>query len=196
MQSEPTNKILNHLAKEIVEKSSNFNLTGYKEADKLFQEQFDDCIKAFETCKHLIPHRLVDVGSGAGIPGLVWAIVYKIEVISIDSNAKKIRFQEAFIKKHKLQNITTMHKRAEEINFSKKDTVVCKAFSSIAKTIKLLDKRNLPGKILFIKKNDEKTKEEILEAKPLLYHYKIHPYKSNLGDMCVVEAYDSKNSNH
>ena len=47
-------------------------------------------------------------------------------------------------------------------------------------------------KTYFSKKNDEKTELEILEAKPLLYHYKIYPYKSNLGEMCVVEAYDSK----
>jgi len=42
-----------------------------------------------------------------------------------------------------------------------------------------------------LKKNNEKTQEEILEIKPLLYDYKIHTYKSNLGDMCVVEIYDN-----
>ncbi|MBL6693485.1 MAG: class I SAM-dependent methyltransferase [Proteobacteria bacterium] len=195
MLSEQANNKLNRLALEIIRESKKYNLTGYTDKNKFLKEQIDDCIQAYEVCKNLLGTRVVDVGSGAGIPGLVWAIVSDRAVLNIDSNRKKVKFQNEFITKYQIFNARTEHNRIENTQLSKGESLVCKAFSSIKKTIKLIENKN-PKNILFLKKNDEKTKLEILEAKPLLYHYKIHPYKSNLGEMCVVEAYDSKNSNH
>ena len=110
-------------------------------------------------------------------------------------NQKEVKFQNEFIAEHEVSNATAEHNRIENIKMFATDSLVCKAFSSITKTLQLVGEKQLKN-ILFLKKNDEKTNLEILEAKPLLYYYKIHPYKSNLGDMCVVEAYDSKNSNN
>ena len=45
--------------------------------------------------------------------------------------------------------------------------------------------------MLFLKKDDEKTKQEILEASSLLYDYKRHEYGSNDTKMLVIELYDS-----
>ncbi|MBL6819997.1 MAG: class I SAM-dependent methyltransferase [SAR86 cluster bacterium] len=195
MLSEQANNKLNRLALEIIRESKKYNLTGYADKNKFLKEQIDDCIQAYEVCKNLLGTRVVDVGSGAGIPGLVWAIISDRVFLNIDSNRKKVKFQNEFITKYQIFNARTEHNRIENTQLSKGESLVCKAFSSIKKTIKLIENKN-PKNILFLKKNDEKTKLEILEAKPLLYHYKIHPYKSNLGEMCVVEAYDSKNSNH
>ena len=195
MLSEPPKTKLNSLASEIITESNKFNLTGYSDTNKFFNEQIDDCIEAYRVCEKLLGKRIIDVGSGAGIPGLVWAIISGREVWNIDSNRKKVKFQNEFISKHEILNATTEHNRIENIKILTSDTLVCKAFSSIFKTLQLIGKKQ-PKNILFLKKNDEKTNLEILEAKPLLYHYKIYPYKSNLGEMCVVEAYDSKNCNN
>jgi 16S rRNA (guanine(527)-N(7))-methyltransferase RsmG len=195
MLSEPHKTKLNSLASEIITESKKYNLTGYSETNKFLNEQIDDCIAAYKSCEKLLGKRILDVGSGAGMPGLVWAIISGREVWNIDSNRKKIKFQKEFILKHEILNATAEHSRIENIKMLASDTLVCKAFSSIFKTLQLVGEKQ-PKNILFLKKNDEKTKLEILEAKPLLYHYKIYPYKSNLGEMCVVEAYDSKNCNN
>lgn len=195
MLSEPLNTKLNSLASEIITKSKKHNLTGYTDKNKFFNEQIDDCIEAYKTCEKFLGKRIIDVGSGAGIPGLVWAIISDKEVWSVDSNRKKVKFQNEFIAGQEILNAIAEHSRIENIKILATDSLICKAFSSIKKTLQLVGDKQ-PKNILFLKKNDEKTNLEILEAKPLLYHYKIHPYKSNLGDMCVVEAYDSKNSNN
>ena len=50
----------------------------------------------------------------------------------------------------------------------------------------------IPDKnILFLKKDDEKTEQEITEASSLLYDYKRHEYASNNTKMLVLELYDS-----
>ena len=195
MLSEQTKTTLNSLASEIITESKKYNLTGYTEINKFFNEQIDDCIEAYKACEKLLGKRIIDVGSGAGIPGLVWSIISGREAWNIDSNRKKVKFQNEFISKHGISNVSTEHNRIENIKILTSDTLVCKAFSSIVKALQLIGKKQ-PKNILFLKKNDEKTKLEILEAEPLLYHYKIYPYKSNLGEMCVVEAYDSKNCNN
>ena len=73
MLSEPPKTKLNSLASEIITESNKFNLTGYSDTNKFFNEQIDDCIKAYTVCEKLLGKRVIDVGSGAGIPGLVWA---------------------------------------------------------------------------------------------------------------------------
>ena len=83
------------------------------------------------------------------------------------------------------------HTRLEEHNFSNEHTAVFKAFSTLKTAIQKSKPNKKRANLLFLKKNNEKTQEEILEIKPLLYDYKIHTYKSNLGDMCVVEIYDN-----
>ena len=45
--------------------------------------------------------------------------------------------------------------------------------------------------MLFLKKDDEKTKQEITEASSLLYDYKRHEYVLNDTKMLVLELYDS-----
>ena len=99
MLSELPKTKLNSLASEIITESKKYNLTGYSETNKFFNEQIDDCIEAYRVCEKLLGKRIIDVGSGAGIPGLVWAIISGREVWNIDSNRKKVKFQNEFISK-------------------------------------------------------------------------------------------------
>ena len=54
-----------------------------------------------------------------------------------------------------------------------------------------LNKKNNHKNILFLKKDDEKTNQEITEASSLLYDYKRHEYASNDTNMLVLELYDN-----
>ena len=192
MLSEAKIKKLKTLSKLIVEGNEKHNLTSYKDGENFFFEQIDDCVQAYNVCAKSVKENLIDYGSGSGIPGLVWAILNeKIKVLSIDSSQKKIEFQKTLIRKLELQNAACKHTRLEEHNFSNVHTAVFKAFSTLKTAIQKSKPNKKRANLLFLKKNNEKTQEEILEIKPLLYDYKIHTYKSNLGDMCVVEIYDN-----
>ena len=192
MLSEAKIKKLKTLSKLIVEGNEKHNLTSYKDGENFFFEQIDDCVQAYNVCAKSVKENLIDYGSGSGIPGLVWAILNeKIKVLSIDSSQKKIEFQKTLIRKLELQNAACKHTRLEEHSFSNEHTAVFKAFSTLKTAIQKSKPNKKRANLLFLKKNNEKTQEEILEIKPLLYDYKIHTYKSNLGDMCVVEIYDN-----
>lgn len=192
MLSEAKIKKLKTLSELIVEGNEKHNLTSYKDGENFFFEQIDDCVQAYNICSQSVKENLIDYGSGSGIPGLVWAILNeKIKVLSIDSSQKKIEFQKTLIRKLELQNAACKHTRLEEHSFSNEHTAVFKAFSTLKTAIQKSKPNKKRANLLFLKKNNEKTQEEILEIKPLLYDYKIHTYKSNLGDMCVVEIYDN-----
>ena len=81
----------------------------------------------------------------------------------------------------------------EDLNIEEQHSLVFKAFSSISKAAAHNKKNN---KSLHLKKDDEKTKQEISEAGSLLYDYKRHSYTVKKTKMLVVEIYDGKNSNN
>ena len=127
-------KNLKALAEQIIDRNTQHNLTGYKNIEKLYKEQIIDCVKAFHACKRGLEKTVVDCGSGAGLPGLVWGVMdSSLSIVTIDSNLKKINFQTKAIKNLQLNNIKPIHTRTEDHIEQKKHTIVTKAFSSVKK---------------------------------------------------------------
>ena len=84
-----------------------------------------------------------------------------------------------------------MNERVQNITLEQENTIVFKAFSSVKEGLLSLNKKNNHKNILFLKKDDEKTNQEITEASSLLYDYKRHEYASNDTNMLVLELYDN-----
>ena len=80
-------KNLKALAEQIIDRNTQHNLTGYKNTEKLYKEQIIDCVKALHACKTGLERTVVDCGSGAGLPGLVWGVMdSSLSIVTIDSN--------------------------------------------------------------------------------------------------------------
>lgn len=76
--------------------------------------------------------RLVDVGAGPGLPGLVLAILCPdVEVTLLDSNGKKVRFQRQAIMELGLGNVIPVQCRVEEFS-GRFDQAISRAFASLA----------------------------------------------------------------
>jgi 16S rRNA (guanine527-N7)-methyltransferase len=80
--------------------------------------------------------RLLDVGSGAGFPGIPLKIMIpSLNVILVDANRKKVSFLKHVIRKLHLSHIEAIHSRIENL-YQKQDgrfdIIVCRAFSSLA----------------------------------------------------------------
>lgn len=100
---------------------------------------------------------VADVGSGAGLPGMVLAIARpKRDVVLIESNRKKAAFLRHVRRRLSLPNISVVQQRVEawypETRF---DCVICRAFSSAGQTARLAGHLIAPGgRFLLMKGRD------------------------------------------
>ncbi|MEI6069252.1 MAG: 16S rRNA (guanine(527)-N(7))-methyltransferase RsmG [Methylococcaceae bacterium] len=83
--------------------------------------------------------RVIDIGTGAGLPGIPLAIYLPdIEFILLDSNAKKTRFVQQAIIDLKLGNVSVCHKRVEQYHPEKGfDTAITRAFAGLSDIVQL-----------------------------------------------------------
>ena len=83
--------------------------------------------------------RVIDIGTGAGLPGIPLAIYLpEIEFTLLDSNAKKTRFVQQAILELKLKNVSVCHNRVEQYHPEKSfDTVITRAFAGLSDIVEL-----------------------------------------------------------
>jgi len=116
--------------KELLMKWNNsFNLTSVKNTE-IVTHHFLDCLAVIPFIKS---SRLLDVGTGAGLPGIVIAIVNPdIKVSLIDKVGKKITFIKRIIAELEIKNIETYHERVELLTSEEKyDGIISRAFSNM-----------------------------------------------------------------
>lgn len=119
----------------LIEWNNKMNLTGITDRNSVYLKHFYDCItliKAIDLTKNL---KIVDVGSGAGFPGLVLKIVFpNLNVVLVDALNKRINFLNHVIESLKLENIVAIHDRIENYaknNFEVFDLVTCRAVAKL-----------------------------------------------------------------
>ena len=121
--------------KELLMKWNNsFNLTSVKNTE-IVTHHFLDCLAVIP---FINSSRLLDVGTGAGLPGIVIAIVNPdIKVSLIDKVGKKITFIKRIIAELEIKNIETYHERVELLTSEEKyDGIISRAFSNMEVFIK------------------------------------------------------------
>lgn len=122
----------------LVEKNKVMNLTGITEFQEVLVKHFLDslaCVKAVDIKK---VKRMMDVGTGAGFPGVPLKIAFPhLEACLLDSLKKRVNFLEETFDLLKLTDITAVHGRAEEYAKNKVyresfDLCVSRAVSNLA----------------------------------------------------------------
>ncbi|WP_019673043.1 16S rRNA (guanine(527)-N(7))-methyltransferase RsmG [Psychrobacter lutiphocae] len=109
-----------------------YNLTAIKQPKQALIKHIIDCLAILP---HLKSGKLLDIGTGAGLPGVVVAICEPLrEVTVLDSNQKKIRFIRQSITELQINNVTPVASRIEnfELEEAQKFAVVTsRAFASL-----------------------------------------------------------------
>lgn len=91
------------------------NLTAITDPEGIAVKHFLDSMTVFKFAEIKQNSRVIDVGTGAGFPGLVMKIVRPdLEITLLDSLAKRIGFLDEVIKTLGLDGISTVHSRAED----------------------------------------------------------------------------------
>jgi 16S rRNA (guanine527-N7)-methyltransferase len=108
------------------------NLTAITEESEVVEKHFYDCLIPAKYLK-IACKTLADLGTGAGFPGLVWAICFPTaKVTLIEATGKKCTFLQAVVKELGLTNVTIINKRAEEFRAPEKfDLVVARALAPL-----------------------------------------------------------------
>ena len=152
----------------LLEWNEKINLTAITEPREVILKHFIDSLTINKYIKS--GDRIVDVGTGAGFPGIPIKIIRDdIEVVLVDSLNKRINFLNEVIEKLDLKNIKTVHARAEEFgrmknyreNFDKATSRAVANLATLSEYLMPLIKVN--GECICMKGPD--IKEEIKDSK-------------------------------
>ena len=140
-----------------------YNLTAIRERDEMIKLHFLDSLSILN---HVEMEHVLDVGSGAGFPGIVLAITKpELKVTVMDSVNKKTTFMQQVKSELSLSNLNVVNARVEDyqptILF---DGVISRAFSSIQNMLSMTQhtlKKN--GAWLAMKSKDVKEELEALD---------------------------------
>lgn len=146
------------------------NLTSITEYDEVVEKHFLDSLSVVRCIDLKKQKNLIDIGTGAGFPGIPLKIVYPhLKVTLLDSLNKRVKFLNAVIDELNLDNINVIHGRAED--FAKKkeyrekyDLCISRAVANLSTLCEYcIPYINVGGKFISYKSGD--IDEEILKSK-------------------------------
>jgi 16S rRNA (guanine527-N7)-methyltransferase len=113
-----------------------FNLISVKGVDEIVTHHFLDCLAVVPFIEG---NNVLDVGSGAGLPGIIIGLCYPEKNITlVDSVGKKTTFLKQTCAELNLSNITIINKRVEDITTNKLfDSIIARAFAEMQVLIDL-----------------------------------------------------------
>lgn len=99
----------------LVEWNGFMNLTAITEYDEVMKKHFIDSLSLVKAYDLSQERKVIDIGTGAGFPGLVLKIAFpQLEITLLDSLNKRIQFLDAVIQNLSLTGVETVHGRAED----------------------------------------------------------------------------------
>ncbi len=177
----------------LVEYNTHTNLTTITEKEDVYNKHFYDSLMISKVIDLTKIDTVLDIGSGAGFPGVVLKIFYpNIRLTLLDSNNKKTRFLTELVAKLDLKDVNIINDRAENYmknNLNSYDLCVSRAvayvdiISSLSTPFIKLD-----GKVLLMK-GDFTTEEIVLKkyAKELnIKQYNEYAYQLNNQNRKII----------
>ena len=123
---------------ELIEWNQKFNLTAIRDVESIRTKHFLDSFSCVLAWKASSPDRLIDVGTGAGFPGLPLRILYpNLKLTLVESVGKKAKFCQHIVDTLGLKNVAVIQARAEEVGQDSKhrekyDWAVARAVANLS----------------------------------------------------------------
>ena len=158
----------------LYKKNQVMNLTAIRDKKGMMEKHFIDSLLLTKIIND-DEKSFIDVGTGAGFPGLVLAIYYpEKKFLLVDSVRKKIEFINEVIEELNLQNVNTSFKRAEELIKDKReifDVALCRGVANLRIILEYMvpfikvNGRFLPQKLNLNEIEESKNALKVLNAK-------------------------------
>ena len=141
----------------LIEWNNKINLTRIIDKEDAYLKHFYDSLTVVRIQNLEEVNTICDIGTGAGIPGIILKIFYPhLKLTLIDSKEKKLKFIDEVIKRLDLKDTKTVHTRAEEYK-EKYDLVVSRAVANIETLLKYtMHLLNKDGKLIAMKGDIDK----------------------------------------
>ena len=117
----------------LIEVNSHTNLTSITDPEEIKIKHFEDSLSVLPYIKE--GNKVLDIGAGAGFPGIPLRIEKNFDLTLVDSVNKKVNFMNEVIDKLDLSNARAIHTRAEDFakeNRESFDVVVSRAVANMA----------------------------------------------------------------
>jgi len=180
--------IYNHF---LLENNKLLNLIGKTTENNVFSRHFTDSAQIYDLIDD--KSEIIDIGSGAGFPGVIIKILMdskKIEgnVVLLDKSPKKCKFLDDLSKKLGLK-VEIKNVKLEHYKFDKISTIISRAFKKAIETIDIIFKNNDKIRSIILMKG--KTYQHELEDAKKKYTFDLEKFRSITSD----ESYILKISN-
>ena len=120
-----------------------YNLTAVRDTERMVSHHLLDSLAALPFFQG---QSVLDVGSGGGLPGVVWAVVEpQLDVTCVDSVGKKAAFIRQAALALRLDNLRVEHARIEQLEAPPFDVITSRAFASLADFVGLTAHLAKPG---------------------------------------------------
>ena len=175
------NDLIKIFIKEILKFNKAHNIVGRFSEEEIVSSDILDCETILEHINS--SQKVLDIGSGAGLPGLVIAINQpKTQITMSEKNKKKAYFIRKMIRTLQLTNATILDKATTPnlITENKFDVITARALATAPTIIKMSHHLlNKGGKFVLMKGALEKINEEVAQLDNNKYSYTIH--KTNIS---------------
>jgi len=135
-----------------------YNLTAIDSPPRMVSHHLLDCLAIVP---YVSGNRVLDIGSGAGLPGIPLAIALpEKSFVLLDSNGKKTRFLTQVVTELELKNVEVVNARVEKYRSTLLfDTITARAFSSMEQTLDQSVGLCAPGGLYLLMKGREPIQE-------------------------------------
>ncbi|MEQ1684565.1 MAG: 16S rRNA (guanine(527)-N(7))-methyltransferase RsmG [Burkholderiaceae bacterium] len=130
--------------------NATYNLTAVRDPAQMLTQHLADCLAVIGPLRRHFPadqsRRVLDVGSGGGLPGVVIAALNPgVHVTCVDTVGKKAAFIRQAAGELGLKNLFAEHVRVEQLKAAPFDLIVSRAFASLVDFTRLTRPHLLPG---------------------------------------------------
>jgi len=184
--SRETIEKLNKYKDFLLTSNKSLNLIGKTTENQIFTRHFADSAQIYDLIED--KSEIIDLGSGAGFPGILLRILMDDKKITgnitlIDKSSKKCKFLQDLSDKLSL-NLNIVNLKIENYKFDKISTVVSRAFKKTIDTIDILLKNNDKIRNIILIKG--KTYQQELEDAKKKYTFDVEKFRSITSDESYI----------